>query len=45
VPKFISLGVIVVIFMIALAYGLVKEKAGRKGGSEKRATEAQRHET
>ena len=31
IPKFISLGVIVVIFAIALAYALVKEKAGRKG--------------
>jgi YkoY family integral membrane protein len=31
IPKFISLGVIVVIFGIALAYALVKEKTGRKG--------------
>ena len=30
VPKFISLGVIVVIFAIALAYALVKEKKGRR---------------
>jgi YkoY family integral membrane protein len=31
IPKFISLGIIVVIFAIALAYALVKEKAERKG--------------
>jgi YkoY family integral membrane protein len=31
VPKFISLGVIVVIFAIALAYAVFKEKAGNKG--------------
>jgi YkoY family integral membrane protein len=32
IPKFISLGVIVVIFGIALAYALLKDKADRKGG-------------
>ena len=31
VPKSVSLGIIVVIFAIALAYALVKEKAERKG--------------
>ena len=31
IPKFASLGVIVVIFAIALAYALMKEKTGRKG--------------
>jgi YkoY family integral membrane protein len=32
VPKFISLGVIVVIFGLALAYALVKDKADRRSG-------------
>lgn len=31
IPKFISLGVILVIFAIALAYGFVRDKSGRKG--------------
>ena len=33
VPKFISLGVIVVIFGLALAYALLKERAERRGGA------------
>ena len=36
VPKFISLGVIVVIFGIALAYALLKDKAERKVDGDRR---------
>ena len=42
IPTFFSLGVIVVIFAIALVYGLLKEQAGRRAAL--RHAEALRHD-